>query len=203
MEFNPNLNLLTYVVPHDCGPLGDDAHFYIDLNTGLLVTQVTDSVNPTTTNTYSVKSHFLGLDIAVKSTNFLYTTLQALATFSVFGIHQNSNSVQYNLGPQYFNISDTLNAQNAGKNLVLTKSSTVYYNFSGQLMYNVNGVTKTSASNIYLRYSFITNFANISSHNYSNAFWAIQIGYILSLDKIFYPQSTSAPSTSASSIKGL
>lgn len=201
-EFSPNLNIYTFILPHT-RLLGDDSHLYLDANFGFLTTNVSDLVSPTLTNIYSVKSHLIGLSFAIKSTNFLGTTLQALGTFSAFGLHQNSNSVIYDLGPQYINLNDTSNARNSSKELMITRTSTAYYNFSWQFLYNFGGITKDSPSNVYIRYAFISNFANVKKSNYSNAFSTWQIGYLLSLDKIFYPQSTTTPSASASSIKGL
>ncbi|HMG83124.1 MAG TPA: SprB repeat-containing protein [Ferruginibacter sp.] len=200
VNLSPNLNLLTYIISHQ-GIFGDDAHLYLDANFSFLNTNVTDSVSSTVFNTYSVKSHIIGLSVAIKSTNFLNAPLQLLATANIFGIYQNSNAVIYDLGTQYANISDTANAQNSSKKLFIGKRTTPYIGLSGELMYNINGVTKNSASNIYLRFSFISNYADAAKSHYSNAFWSLQIGYLLSLDKLFYPQTTT-PAASVNSIKG-
>jgi hypothetical protein len=62
---------------------------------------------------------------------------------------------------------------------LLAKSNHPYYNVDGLLIYNTSS---SSASNVFLHFSFFTNITNpILSHAHNN-YWQLQGGYALDLN---------------------
>ena len=76
--------------------------------------------------------------------------------------------------------------QNLNKSFIAkTKQVSKYIGFEAVVLYNTAADPTASSSNVFLRYSYTSNYPSINSQRYPNNYFQFQLGYNLDITKIF------------------
>ena len=203
-----SLNILTFILPKSWGtsPSGDMAHIYFDLFASLAVTNVTDTFSkssPATDLNYNIKSNVFGLNVKASFSDAFNTNFNIDLGYRLMYISPSSSTINPNQSPQNSNVGSINYQQNSSKDF-LTKGNYPYNQFEVLVSYNTgaggttsNQSATTSNSNVFLKYTYVSNYAGVNSKHYANNYFQFQIGYVLDISKIFYSQ----PATTASTAK--
>lgn len=190
------LNIVTFILPNEWnGCKGDAAHLYVDFFSSFIATHVTDTFtksDPSTLKTYIVESSIFGINAKAAFTTPAFN-IEAAA--KIFEIHPWSSTVNPNLNVQTASESDVYLKQNTNKTFI-RQSNPPYFQFDIMVQYNTGTLPAVSAnqsktasnSNVFLKFSHITNFANPTGNHYSNSYFQLQLGYALDITKLLNPQ---------------
>jgi len=177
------LNILTAIMPSRWFESeGDLGHIYLDLYSNFLATTVTDQ---STNTNYRVSSNLYGINLKANLNKNQSARFIPEIGFRVFRIYASSSSINSNLSPQNDNIDDIKLGQNANKSFVNGQTPT-YLGVDAQIQYNTSDDPGNNASNIFIKYSYNSNYKNYGAY-YPNNYYQLKIGYVLDIAKIFYP----------------
>lgn len=174
-----DLNVVTYIYHQG---EQDYFHLYLYLLGGFMFTKDTSYSSAAS---HLVSSDYWGIGINAKSEKGISEDFTFEGGWSIFKINPVTSSLSGDLSLQYRDLADTALASNASKQLL---GGTAWFTkLEAFIIYGLNSSTQT-----YIHFNYTRDLASmVSSNNYVNSFFQIQLGLSIDPQSFFKKSSNS------------